>query len=207
MRNETNDREAVLRVLQPHLSVLEQVFSKAWTRLAVLLKNIEGSPADIGARSRANILYDFIVAEAVRVFLGKDGVRVMKKRGLLVVHFQDRVALRFKKFRNMTMRTSSNSTRQTELFAAQTLEYGSALTPMVHVTAGYLLDSLALDIKHLAITCMLNGEHMWAPIDIMTKAKPVKKLPVKEPAAVPTARVRSTRKQAEKEKDGEGAPS
>jgi hypothetical protein len=123
------------------------------------------------------------------------------------VHFQDRVALRFKKFRNRTMRTSSNNTRQTELFDAQTLEYGSALTPMVHVTAGYLLDSLALDIERLAITCMLDGEHMWAPIVMTTKAAPVKKIPTKEPAKVPAAVVRSARKTSEKKKDGEGAPS
>lgn len=136
-----------------------------------------------------------------------DGVRVVKKRGLLVVHFQDRVALRFKKFRNKNMRTSSNNTRQTELFAAQTLEYGSALTPMVHVTAGYLLDSLAVDIKRMAVTCMLNGEHMFAPIDIMRKSEPVKQLPVKDAAPTPTARVRSVRKAADKKTEGESTPS
>lgn len=201
MPNEQNDREAVLRLLEPHLSVLEQVFQTAWARLASWLKNIEGSPADLSPRSRASILYDYIVAEAVKVFIGKDGVRVKKKRGLLVLHFQDRVVLRFKKFRSRTMRTSSNRTRQAERYAEQTLEYDSALIPMVHVTAGYLLDSLALDIERLAITCTLNGEHMWAPIEIMTKAQPARQLLVKMPQAVPTARVRSTRKKADEESE------
>jgi hypothetical protein len=205
MLSESSDRNAVLGILEPHLPTLEQVFQKAWARLGQWTKNIEGSPADVSARSRASILYDFIVAEAIKAFIGRDGVRVKKKRQLLVLHFRDRIALRFKKFRSATMRASSNRTRQSERYAAQVLEFDTALTPMTHVVAGYLLDSLSVDIKRLAITCTLNGEHMWEPIEMTSAPQPVKVLPTKAPSQAPAVRVRSARKKSDKE--GEGASS
>lgn len=198
-----NDRTAVLDILEPHLPTLEQVFQTAWARLGQWMKNIEGSPADVSARSRASVLYDLIVAEAIKEFIGKDGIRVKKKRQLLVLHFQDRIALRFKKFRSAAMRTSSNSTRQSERYAAQMLEFDTALTPMTHVVAGYLLDSLSVDMKRLAITCTLNGEHMWEPIEMMSAPQPAKVLPTNAPAQAPAARVRSARKKSGKEGKGD----
>lgn len=190
-----HSRDAVARRLQPHLPKLEQCFHDAWARWTAWMAKLDGSPADISPRSRASVLYDFIAAEAIRSFLGASGIKVKKERGFLVLRFQDRVALRFKKFRNRNLRVSLNSTRQTELFGNQTLEFpAGSLKPMVHVTAGYLLDKLALDISLLAITCTADGEHLWAPIELLPQRKgAAANFPQQQPA-VAAPSVSSTRK-------------
>lgn len=202
-----SSRDAVARCLQPHLPKLEQCFRRAWTRWNAWAANLDGSPADIRPVSRANILYDFITAEAVKAFLGADGIWVKKERGFLVLRFQDRVALRFKKFRNRNLNVSLNSTRQTALFGNQTLEYpAGSLKPMVHVTAGYLLDQLALDIALLAITCTADGKHLWAPIELLSqRSGTVASLPRPQPTVAPPS-VSSTRKRKDEGK-GQSDPS
>ena len=145
-----------------------------------------------------------MAAAAIKKFLGKPGIQVRKRRGLLVLSFEDKVALRFKKFRGRTMRTASNNTGQTEMFNAQALEFADKVTPMTHVTAGYFLDELGLSIELLAITCMVDGKHLWAAIEIITKPQPVKQMPVKQPQSTPAARVRSTRKKADNADKAEG---
>lgn len=197
-------RDAVASRLKPHLTTLEKCFRTAWFRWAAWLKALDGSPADLSTRSRASVIYDFIVAEAIKAFLGKEGIRVRKERGLLVLRFQDRVALRFKKFSGRTLRVSANKTKQTELFSSQMLEYSSgAPLPLTHVVAGYLLDGLALDMSRLAITCTLNGKHLWAPIDIVSDepGRSVVPLPA-SPVGPPVPTVRSTRKPQKKDESG-----
>jgi len=174
MEIDESSRKAVATRLQPHLPALDQCFRAAWQRWIKWLKKLEGSPADVSARSRASVLYDFIVAEAVRAFLKEDGIRVRKERGFLVLRFQDRVALRFKKFRSRTLSVSANKTGQSELFNGQLLEFPSgSLKPMTHVVAGYLLDGLAMDIAMLAITCTCDGKPLWAPIEIVPESKAI----------------------------------
>src|ERR1035441_8334412 len=188
-------REAVVAWLKPHLPALDQCFRAAWQRWTEWLKVLDGPPTDVTTRSRASVLYDFIVAEAVRAFLKVEGIRVKKERGFLVLRFQDRIALRFKKFRSKTGRVSGNKTGQTELFNGQMLEFAPAsLKPMTHVIAGYLLDGLQMDFARLAITCTCDGKPLWAPVEILpAPAGSLKPLHgTTEPAPKPV--VRSTRK-------------
>jgi hypothetical protein len=204
-----SSRDTVLLCLQPHLPKLEQCFRSAWTRWNAWLAKIDGSPADIAPRSRANVLYDFVTAEAIKAFLGADGIRVRRERGFLVLRFQDRVALRFKKFRNRKLGVSRNNTRQTALFGNQMLEFpAGSPKPMVHVTAGYLLDKLALDISLLAITCTTDGKHLWAPIELLPQPRgTVTSLPQSQPTIAPPS-VSSTRMRNRKdERKGQSDPS
>jgi hypothetical protein len=191
MKIDDSSREAVLARLKPHLPTLDLCFRAAWERWTEWLKRLDGAPSDVTPRSRASVLYDFIVAEAVKSFLGTKDIKVRKEHGFLVLRFQDRVALRFKKFRNRNLNVSANKTGQTELFNSQTLEFPpGSLKPMTHVVAGYLLDSLAMDITRLAITCTCDGVPLWAPIDILPAPAPsVKRLGGTQPA--PKATVRS----------------
>jgi hypothetical protein len=198
------ERERCLELLTPHLLTLDACFRSAWMRWRTWLEALDGSPADITARSRASALYDLIAAEATTRFLGVDHVRVRRERGFLVLRFHDQLALRFKKFRGRTLRTSSISTRQAVAFDAQTLEVTEGgigtIQPLTHVVAGYVLDDLALDFDMLAITCTLFGEHLWAPIEIITEGEddsavvPMPRADTDGP--VPT--VHSTRKTTEK---------
>ncbi|MFG2738522.1 hypothetical protein ACGFY0_00390 [Streptomyces chartreusis] len=164
------NRASCVQLLQPFQTKFDQCFRDAWDRWQDWLKKLEGSPADVSSRSRANMLYDFITAEVVKQFLGVEHVRVRKERGFLVLSIQNRVAIRFKKFRGRNLRTSSIRTGQALAFQGQTLEFSSEVEPMTHLVAGYLLDKFELDLAKLAITCTLDGEHLWAPIEIIPDA-------------------------------------
>ncbi|MFJ2566010.1 hypothetical protein ACIO02_24220 [Streptomyces sp. NPDC087568] len=164
------DRASCVSLLQPFQDQLDQCFRNAWDRWQEWLKALEGSPADVSPRSRANVLYDFIKAEAVTQFLGIEHVRVRQERGFLVIQIRDRVAIRFKKFRGRKLKTSSIRTDQAMAFQGQALEFANEIEPMTHLVAGYLLDKFELDLEKLAITCTLDGEHIWAPIEIIPDA-------------------------------------
>lgn len=185
------DRATCQQLLGPHLPALDSCFRAAWSRWQKWLGSCEGPPTDVSPRTRANALYDFIAAEAVKRFAGVPGVLVAKERGFLVIRFGDKIALRFKKFRSSTLRTSDNKTTQSALFQSQQLEY-SNIQPMTHVVAGYLLDDLALDIDRLAIACTMDGRRVWAPIEIVGRSD-VRATSTADPTTT-KPRVRSKRK-------------
>jgi hypothetical protein len=70
MKIDDSSRQAVLTRLKPHLPTLGQCFRAAWEHWTEWLKRPDGPPSGVTARSRASVLYDFIVAEAIRAFLG-----------------------------------------------------------------------------------------------------------------------------------------
>ena len=160
-------RDKCVQLLRVHTSTLDNCFQEAWKRWLAWLSTLAGSPADITPRSRANILYDMIKAEAIERFAGTPGVTAREERRFLVLYFGDTVALRFKKFRSKTLRVSQNRTRQATAYGQQELEYSSTLEPLTHLVAGYLLDDLELNLERLAITCSMGGQHLWLPIDIL----------------------------------------
>lgn len=187
------DRATCLRLLDPHLVALDGCFREAWRRWLKWLSAYEGPPTDVSPRTRANALYDFISAEAAQIFHEKPEVLVRRERGFLVIRFSDKIALRFKKFRSATLKTSNNGTRQAGLFQSQELELSTSdIQPMTHVIAGYLLDELALDIDRLAITCTMDGQHVWAAIELVGDSD-VRATSTKDPT-IGKPGVRSTRK-------------
>ncbi|WP_250030337.1 hypothetical protein [Paractinoplanes maris] len=188
------DRTDCYGVLKPYLPALDDSFRAAMQRWQAWLGKLDGSPADVSARSRANTLYDFIVVEVTKRFAPDPHVRVRKERGFLVVRFHDLVAMRFKKFRSNTLKTSSVATAQSLAFSNQTLEISEVtIQPMTHVVAGYLLDDLDLNIAKVAVTCTMFGDHLWAPIQISGTVAPVAAVPQVSTEAAPAPRVRSKR--------------
>ncbi len=188
------DRTACFGILEPYLPTLDKCFQAAMARWQSWLGKLEGSPADVSARTRANTLYDFIAAEVAKRFLPEPHVRVRKERGFLVVRFHDRVAMRIKKFRSRSLKTSSIATAQALAFAGQSLELSDVtVQPMTHVVAGYLLDDLDVNLAKVAVTCTKFGEHLWAPIQISGTVAPVVNLPQQGTEMAPAPRVRSKR--------------
>jgi hypothetical protein len=190
-------------LLAEHLPTLEACFKAAWDRWRKWLKELPGSPADVSPRSRASTLYDFITSEVAKQLSGKPGVQIKKSRGLLLVRFRDRVAIRFKKFRGKSLKTSSNHNGQTIAFEQHTLELPSAsVQPVTHLVAGYLLDELAVDLEQIAITCSVDGEHFWAPIEVL-KSEAVHTADVRiATTADPTAAKPSVRSASRKKNEG-----
>lgn len=162
-------REQCQLLLTPHLSVLELCFTEAWARWTKWLATLEGAPTDLSPRTRANALHDFITTEAETRFAGQSKVRVKRKRGLLVITIDDRIVIRFKKFRNKTLKVARNATQQTIAFDSQQLQLSNDIVqPMTHLVVGYLLDSLDSGIATVAVTCSVDGAHFWAPIRLIT---------------------------------------
>jgi hypothetical protein len=195
-------------ILSPHLTTLEQCFAVAWTRWTAWLAALDGSPTDVSARTRANALHDFIAKEAEVRFMGAKGVQVKRKRGLLVITIADRVAIRFKKFRGKTLRFARNATRQTAAFDSQQLVLtDDALQPMTLLVAGYLLDGLESGIDTIAVTCSVDGDHFWAPIQVTgadtVQTAPARQLPTTDPtAAKPGVRSKRAKPAAENSEGG-----
>ncbi|MEU8631129.1 hypothetical protein AB0C38_03100 [Amycolatopsis sp. NPDC048633] len=192
------DRDRCRELLAPHLQDLQEIFLTAWTRWQNWVAEVPGSPNDVSTRSRASSLHDFIAAAAETRFLGTPGVTVARKRGLLVLRFNDKLVLRFKKFRGKSLKTSSNATQQTLTFDAHQLELADmAVQPVTHLTAGYRLNDLATAMSQLAVTCSVDGDHYWAPIDISEIASvhtaPITSVTTTDPTVIKPG-VRSTRR-------------
>ncbi|MFC9652338.1 hypothetical protein [Streptomyces sp. NPDC056937] len=145
-------------VLSPHLQKIGGCIELGWRRWLGLLKQDSELGIVISARSRANLVYDFIRYEAVNAFDGSESVKVGDSRGFLLLTFEERIVLRFKKFRDRKLRTSGVPTQQRREFANQVLPDMEALT---HLVAGYLPDKEGLGLERMAIACSLNDDRLW----------------------------------------------
>lgn len=190
--------------LKAYAPLLNECFTAAWTRWRDWLSTMAGSPGDVSALTRAMALHDFIRAEVHARLAGKPGVRIRTTRSLMLVRIHDRVVIRFKKFRSRSLKTSGNPNQQTIAFDSHQLELPTgSLQPITHLVAGYLLDDLEASIEKVAITCLVDGEHFWDPIEILAGTSghtaTVHKTEIADPT-VSKPRVRSTRRK----KDVEG---
>lgn len=189
-------------ILQPHMHHLKAGFEAAWRRWTQWESHFPGPPTDLRPTTQANAIYDLIASEMRQRFASEPKVRVREQRKYLSLHFDGGVCMRFKKFRSRTLKPSGIRTQQAALFHSQQLELADiheTAKPATHVIAGYLLDDLGSKFDRLAITCMLDGEHYWAPLEISTEAvstssaTPMPGPTTRQEAHQPAARVRSSR--------------
>jgi hypothetical protein len=196
-------REKCATLLAPHAPTLDGCFRRAWTSWEKLVASLDAPATALTPRARANTLYDLIVYEIETAFASTPDVITTKKRGFLVVRVGGEVVIRIKKFRGKTLKTSSNATQQTLNFDSQQLELSDeTLQPVTHLTAGYLLDDLAVGLDTIAVTCMVEGEHFWAPIEVKVKAAeetaPAHEMRLDDPTtSKPTVRRKQTQPEQE----------
>ncbi|MBD0735284.1 hypothetical protein [Streptomyces sp. CBMA29] len=155
---QTLSKEAAEGVLEKHSLGLTKVIAAGWSRWRELVKQDPGLGSILSNRSRASIVSDCIRHEALVVFDGAEDVTVSEDRGFLLLTFNEKIILRFKKFRGATLRTSSVPTQQALEYAAQTLPGMESLT---HLVAGYLPDEVGIDLKKAAITCPEGNGVNW----------------------------------------------
>lgn len=151
-------KEAAEAALARHSLALTNVISTGW---ATWRKLVEANPrigAILSNRSRASIVYDCIRHEALAAFGATDDVIISEDRGFLLLTFEGKLILRFKKFRGDSLRTASNPTKQAQEYSAQTLPGMETLT---HLVAGYLPDDVGIDLKRAAITCPMGNGVEW----------------------------------------------
>lgn len=146
------------RLLQKHSPVITKVIGNAWKRWRALIKPDPEAGSILSNRTRASAVYDYIRHEALAAFTGVEGVVVSEDRSFLLLTFDDRVILRFKKFRDKSMRIATTSTKQAREYANQVLPGMESLT---HLVAGYLPDEVGIELAKAAITCQVDGEVKW----------------------------------------------
>lgn len=152
-------KEEALAILRDHIDDIIVVLLAGWAEWKELQKDNPEKTATKGARTRATWVSDAMAAKARELFDPKPGVHVSKKHGFVTVTFDNKLVLRFKKFRGKTLRTSGIPTQQRMLFENQQLHLDGMM--VTGVVAGYLLDELEQEQAKLAITCPLKGKNEW----------------------------------------------
>ncbi len=199
MNAEVTSQDEAERIIGPHMEDLGKLFAVAWSSWKSL-------PPDVVARrtrrTRAMWLHDDLSEEARRLFESKPGVHVSERRGFLTLTFENKIVMRFKKFRSGSLRTSGVMTVQRMEFESQQLTL-PGLGPVTTTVAGYLLDSLEREFKRLAIVCPLNGDNVWE-IDIPIPGTGGQTVPLapNSPVTSPVVDVRSIRDTGADQKEG-----
>lgn len=193
MKDELLTQGAGERFLAPHAAGMHKAITDAWAQWHADLANNPGM-AVLSSRSRANIVYDYMAANAEKYF-DDIGVTTSRKAGFLEVTFSDENAvLRFKKYKDATLRTSGIPTAQKlEIDMQQVTFDGMSLTYLV---AGYLPDDLGIGLDTVALTCSYAGKAQWQfdlDMAVVADVTPFEQEEPRRPA------VRSTRPAAEEE--------
>ncbi|WP_174535403.1 hypothetical protein [Micromonospora chalcea] len=189
--------EEANRIIGPHLEDLGKLFTKAW-------KTWTDLPPDVKARrtrrTRASWLHDDLTEEARQLFENKPDVEVTDSRGFLILTFENRLVMRFKKFTSRSLRTSGIMTYQRQAYETQQFQL-PGLPSVTTTVAGYLLDALERDFHRLAVVCPFDGDNLWT-IDIPMPGEGGQTVPLSPvaPAPLPRVEVRSLR-EAQSEPD------
>lgn len=152
-------QERAEQILAPHIDAISACLWNAWDHW-------RGTdlPLSVSARARANLVYDFAVEEARRTLEGREGLVLTEERGFLAVNADEKLLLRFKKYRGKGLATSGISTRQKRLFDQQQLSI-AGMEQVTGIIAGYELDEFQREIKRVAITCRVGSSLIWT-IDV-----------------------------------------
>lgn len=192
-------------VLSPHLAHLGQSLDHAWKRWRALVDAHTELAFIVSNRTRASLVYDFIRHEALTAFHGTPGVHLSEDRSFLRLTFDEKIVLRFKKFRDQSLATSGASTRQAQDWANQVLPGMEALT---HLVAGYLPDALGLTLKKTAITCTDGSDLLWVidlDLDLGDTAAPAPVTPLPTAPPQPGTIIRPRRPDDAQDAPGQAA--
>lgn len=158
-------------ILEPHVENLQMCVSMG-------LK--EYSDAYSGYRSlhspwtRASLVRDHIVEQVKKVFDEIEGIKIIQKRGLLLVSIEGKLLLRFKKF-DRRMLTRNNPTQQAFRFSEQ-LSIPGFPPAATNINVGYMPNELWTDVFKVLITCPNGSASINWYIDITSDVKSVSPL-------------------------------
>ncbi len=151
-------QERAEEILAPHIDAVGSCLFNAWDHWRTT-----ELPLSVTPRARANLVYDFAVGEARSTLRGREGLVLTEERGFLAVNADEKLLLRFKKYRK-GLATSGISTRQKRLFDQQQLSI-AGMEQVTGIIAGYELDEFQREIKRVAITCRMGTSLIWT-IDV-----------------------------------------
>lgn len=198
------DRREAEALLAPYLPEFATAYEQAIRKWQETRRHYDGVPTDLTGRTRASFVFDVMTNEVERRLAPDPGVRVRRSGQTFYVTVGNRVRVRFKKFSGAALRTSVTPTAQALAWKGQALLEPEDVEQPTLVVAGYLLDATGLDFERLAVTCRLQGEDLWEPIDSYPDAPDSGATPLRRPAAPPPGPVVSPAKKEAHRPDVEG---
>lgn len=144
----------------------------------------------VAPRTRANMMYDAIIAKARQEFAGDVEVTFSRRKGLILMYIRDESILRFKKLDRLR-RGQSIRTKQTVDYSSQRPMEGMPPTAARYVV-GYQLDPSGTQITATWATLPKgDGIPLALRLDTVAEKVTVTLVPIQTPA--PPARIRRKR--------------
>lgn len=158
MRETLVTRETAHALLEPHLEAIRSMINQGWSDWHAM-QAASPRPVSYRTTSRANIVYDN-VTNALEAYFTEQGATTSRQRQYLEIVFPDeRLVLRFKKFRDGKLRTSGIATQHRRLVDQQQAAFeGMEVT---HAVIGYLPDPVGIELDEVAIVCWFGDEQLW----------------------------------------------
>lgn len=162
--------DEVREILREHEERLDRALRLAWDDWLKVPNR-----SRYRARTRANMVFDFICVRINEAFEGVDGVRVLNRHDTMKVVFRDRLLVRFKKA-NRDGLGSNIPTQEVLRFIDPQLNL-PGLSDAIRVEITYRLDPLATRIASLAVTARERFRKLWSYELAATTASNVAPLP------------------------------
>ena len=152
--NTTEDQAK--EVLAPYQEEIQECIVSAWKYYHSYFHDIKHI---VSSRSRASIIFDFIVNNVRQKFQGRKNVYISDKKRLFLINFGDKVVLRFKKLRNN--KAACIPTQQTLDFFCQ-VEIPEVPSPKRFIV-GYQLNNIQTEIKAISVVYPQSANrNYWA---------------------------------------------
>jgi len=148
-------QEVVCAELAEHLDALDGMVRGAWSDYIALPSECH---IVFGLRSRASVVHDFLLSRAAAYAESTAGVRYFKRNLMHGLVFNNRYAIRFKKF--------DDENRSRNQPTIQVLEYRSQIEldgvdAAHHLEVGYVLDSLDTEVLDVRLACPAGHGNAW----------------------------------------------
>lgn len=146
--------------LSPYFVILSSCFHDAWNLWMEMASNVPRQFQMIKARSRANLVYDFI-CQTIRDKLGDDpDVKFVEKHGLLLMMVKDQFLLRFKKLDQNKLTCKGYTVGHKQYFSQQITLPGMPIEA-ARLVAGYQLDAAQAAVSDVVITLQWERTLLW----------------------------------------------
>jgi hypothetical protein len=162
-------REAALSLIEAHKERFWRVCEAPWE----LWK--QHSDPRLSPRTRANLIYDWMLDTARRKFAGVPGAEFVEveSKGLVLMRLEEQILVRFKKFDD-SRRPRNYQTAHARLYNQQVSL--PEIPTATRVYCGYRLNRFQTDIRDVSISCM-SGKRVEWNIEIEPAEQSVIRLP------------------------------
>lgn len=200
-------KEEAEPLLRPLYTDLNGLWAEAWAEWD-RLRNAATIP--LSPTIRARTLYEAMAAGAKTTLPYSPGVKkISEDRGFIIVNIENRMMLRFKKFRNKNLQTGGVPTTQQQFFETQEQLSGQGhfdgMPPrMTVIVAGYLLNPLQTGFDRKLIACSIGRTLIWH-LDISGEAgTATADIPTPKPFSPTIVASHETGETADQEEDKKG---